>query len=143
MLWDLIHLKRAFSCRLSTEASHVAFHPYQSEVVHSISVYSVGRYFAQFYTLCYQNTVARLRTDDGASFDCWKQMADVQGMRFWKRRHFLTIADDGAVRLWDERCREMSMELADAHCSRIKGIDVLNSHHFITGASDGSDRCLS
>ena len=66
-------------------------------------------------------------------------MADVQGMRFWKRHCFLTIADDGAVRLWDERCQEMSMELSDAHHSRVKGVDVLDVHHFVTGASDGSD----
>ena len=64
-------------------------------------------------------------------------MADVQAFCFWRRHRFLTAADDGAVRVWDERKKDVALEIADAHASRIKAIDIVSPNTCITAASDG------
>lgn len=70
-------------------------------------------------------------------FTIWTQLADIQDICFWRKHRFLTSSDDGAVRLWDERTKDAVLEILDAHESRVKALDVLNDHLFVSASSDG------
>lgn len=54
--------------------------------------------------------------------------------------NIMTGTDDGAVRVWDERIfRKPCIEVKDAHTSRIRGIDQIDSGSMmaVSGSADG------
>lgn len=94
----------------------------------------------QEYLIVSSKSVHQTDLQTGKDSAVWPHTRRVTCLSVLSNGTIASGADDGVVRVWDERTpSKPCIEAKDAHASRIRGIDRLGSNDFnlVSGSADG------